>query len=194
LPSYVYTPPALTQDRLLVFERCVNFVRSHEEHKDLWLNMQGDVRFGKHGFSIKPLYTFEKGLDAFFSKSEIADIEAICKGLRKSECVYAFRKDNIVLFCSFSVFFFGRPGVAYSLYGENPNDIDNEDLNKYKPFLRIRDDWYMSRKLHVLWRRTDLDKPISVPKSLIDHSLKIDKAVLVQGFFGVKIGKIVTIF
>jgi hypothetical protein len=64
------------------------------------------------------------------------------------------------------------PGVAYSLHGENPNEIDSEVLNAAKPFNRIAYNWYMSRKLILAGSRSE--RQISIPKALIDHSLRMD--------------------
>ena len=173
---HIYTPPAIKCDNLHIYNECVEFVKDHDEYKglmvDRWAQMLvADPCQVKHKFpNLVPARKL-------FSKDEIATLEQLSKQLQKIK-FHKFQRDNsMVLFYRMKdsllpVALPVAPGVAYSLFGENPNEIDSEVLNAAKPFNRIAYNWYMSRKLVLLGPRSDVQT--SIPKALIDHSLRMD--------------------
>lgn len=169
--SYIYTPPALTQENLAVFNKCIKFMKRHNEYKT-W----GFQHFPKYVFVNDEKYVVDvpasrHDLRELFSEDEIIELEKLVKSVFQIGYLRVERKDNVVLFYNGKNFILpGAPGVLYSLNGENPNEADFKVLNKNKPFIRINQNWYMSRKLvlsiYPRWKT-------SIPKSLIDHSLHI---------------------
>lgn len=156
----IYTPGAITSEKLHLFERCIKIMKEHDEHLNLvWDTATGHIFVPING-----------GEEPCFSDDEIAETQNISKYLNKLNCYIVERKNNVVLFRIRTNYILpDSPGVIYSLNGQNPNEIDNELMNKYKPFIRILGNWYMSRKLiNRNWR--DLKYPI--PKSIFDHSLQ----------------------
>jgi hypothetical protein len=178
---YIYTPPALTRANITIYNKCIKFLKEHEQHKTFQLAVS---HFDKEGFS----------------KDDIRELEHLSNQLYDIRCYKFVRDSNMVLFykvdntptttshwlvllltpmtpiaCLWegSFFFFlpVSPGVLYSLDGENPNGIDSKVLNVNKPFIKISGNWYMSRNLVGLTRET---MDISIPKSLIDHSLRTE--------------------
>jgi hypothetical protein len=119
------------------------------------------------------------------SEQEITEMEDLCHQLFRVRCVLFQRDNDFLLFYKMAsspelldpgfryVFVPTSAGVLYSLKGENPNEIDSEVLNDGKPFLKIVGNWYMSRHLILIGPRSD--KPVSIPSSLIDHSLRVDR-------------------
>ena len=93
-------------------------------------------------------------------------------------CVKVEKNSDIVLFYKVNSIFQENPflfyghGVAYSLNGEDPNKIESGTLKRHKPFIKISNNWYVSRRLLLGGPRADM--LTSIPKALIDHSLKID--------------------
>jgi len=178
---FIYTPPALTPDNLKVYNECIKFVGNHNEHKNLaftrrkWLL----VSFGDRFYSLRHLRVKE-----VFPEHEITGLKTLADQLKSIKC-HKFQRDNdVLLFYKmahyalpfpdlieyYSSFLPVGPGVLYSLNAENPNEIDSEVLKAAKPFVKSAGHWYISRKLVLRGPRSDI--PTSIPKSLIDHSLR----------------------
>lgn len=171
---YVYTPPALTSDRLLTYNKCIQFVKEHDEYKDITLFRWGWVSY-KTCFSVK-LFSHNSNLHVF-SKDDLAEMKALWRRLSRELSALKFQKaqrdrNMLVFYNNGNSILPVPPGVLYSLDGENPNTIDSELLNASKPFIRISGDWYVSRRLLLVGNRTNI--PIYNPISIIDHSLKIE--------------------
>jgi len=194
---FVYTPPALTPENLYVFDKCIEFVQNHNRYKNLtlsrwrWLSISGD-RF----YLLRSSSPWDK-TEEFFSESEITEMEILAKQLHNIS-FQRFRRDNdIVLFyrtltpippipktpdeqlsylpnAAYAILSIlpSGPGVAYSLHGKNPNEIDSDVLNAAKPFIHISGNWYLSRRLML--RGLKSGTPYSIPKSLIDCSLRTE--------------------
>jgi len=179
----IYTPPALTLENLPVYNRCIKFMKDHDDYKKLGLYSypgasvsieEGCSDTGKlvdKMYEAKDLGIRER-MD-LFSKDAIVEMDRIQGGMRSIGCRWAKRENDMVLFVKLkSNFIFpNRPGVLCSLEGRNPNETDNPILNTNKPFIQIADNWYMSRHLVMSTRRGKSDRPI--PKSLIDCSLQM---------------------
>lgn len=168
--SYLYAPPALTSDNLLAYNKCIRLANDHEQYKNLTL---------RHSH----LFDGDKWIDMerSFSRDEIIETRQLSKILYDVRCIKFQRDNDMLLFYkaanSFTIlsptwpsFLPVGPDALYSLSGENPNEIDSEVVNAGKPFIKIAGDWYMSRSLMLTGPRMDI--PTSVPKSLIDHSLR----------------------
>ncbi len=176
---YVYTPPALTSDRLLTYNKCIQFVKEHDEYKDITLFRRGWVSdMNKISFSVgRGLFGHRSNIQGF-SRDEFSEMEALFRQLSRefsSSKIHKTQRDgNMLLFYNNANSILPvPPGVLYSLDGENPNTIDSEVLNASKPFIRISGHWYMSRRL-VLAGLGPTHRSIYTPKSIIDHSLRIE--------------------
>jgi hypothetical protein len=193
----VYTPPAITPENLAVFNKCIKFVGNHDKYKNLSLARWGWVSTtGDHFYLLRSSSPYEKTKE-FFSEDEVIEMEKLAKQLHSIKC-HKFRRDHdIVLFYKtltpvppapgtikelYAYLLFAgstiirflpdAPGVAYSLNGSNPNEMDSAVLNAAKPFTRITGNWYTSRRLALAGIRSE--RPVCIPKSLIDHSLRTD--------------------
>ena len=162
--GHVYTPPALSREKAVVYSRFVRLVESHPEYRRVYLDMWRYRRVDVHD-SV----TGKAG-----SSGGVVDDELIriSRGLKEVGCVFAEMKDSYVLFMSrLNYILPTSPGVLYSLDGQNPNEIDDEFLNNKKPFMLIKDRWYMSRWLVAFPSRGFYTKR-PLPRSLIDRSLR----------------------
>ncbi len=194
---YIYTPAALTAENLAVFSTCIDFVREHDEYKNLALARWGWVSItGDHFYLLHSRSPWEKTRN-YFSENEINELQRLAEQLHRVRCHKFQRDSGMVLFykttspfpplqskgykvwssfladaCALLSPLPVAPGMLYSLNGKNPNEISSEVLNVGKPFIQIAGNWYMSRRLNLKGMRSDT--PYSVPKSLIDRSLRID--------------------
>ena len=179
---YIYTPPALTPKNLAVYNQCVTFAKNRDEDKTLAIG-RGRVVIDGNFYMLVKGNTFERErARRFFSEQEVLEMEELCRRLFEVRCVLLKRDNDILVFYKWanSVLPVGTfeawnilpvgPGVLYSLNGENPNKIHSEFLNTKKPFVRISGNWYMSRRLMLSGPRPDSQS--SIPKALIDHSLR----------------------
>lgn len=167
---YIYTSPALTPKNLAIYNRYIQFLKEHDEHRTFELNEFGWINT-EHDFYILDSPNSMKKLRGFFSEDEIDEIRELSQKLHSTNCNTALRQNDIVLFIKNTIPILPKSfGVLYSLDGRNPNEIDSEVLNAYKPFTRIGGNWYMSK---YLVRQVRFIVPVPVPqKSLIDHSLR----------------------
>lgn len=165
---YLYTPPAINGENYKFYSRCVAFVRSQNKHEDIIVTCWGHyAKDGSYFPRIDPNGTEMKNN---FSEDEISEMLLLSKQMKKFGCLRFIKDNDIILFYSRrNSIIPTRPGVAFSISGINPNDVDSETVNSYKPFLRIEDRWYMSK--HLVYGGLRGDKRMSLPKSLIDHSL-----------------------
>ena len=168
---YLYTPPAITRDNYKFYSHCIAFVKSQNEHKDIRVSWRGDyVKDGSYFPAIDPN---SMDIKNDFSEDEISEMLLLTKEMKKFGCFRFERNMDIILFYKRrNRILPTRPGVAFSINGVNPNDVDSEILNEHKPFLKIHNGWYMSR--HLVYGGIRGDMKTSLPKSLIDHSLRKD--------------------
>lgn len=161
--AHIYMPPALTQEKAIVFNRFIALIEAYPAYKRVHLDMFGG-RWMRQ-------YDLVKERDLI---SEMKDkLLNISRDFKRVGCLRAERYDTYIVFFSKPNYVFPTsPGVLYSLDGRNPNDINDGYLDKWKPFKLIKDQWYTSRLLAVVpFGR--IDRPWPLPKSsLIDHSLK----------------------
>jgi hypothetical protein len=175
---HIYTPPAITCDNLHIYNECVEFVKDHDEYKDLMVNRWPHIFVTTTEPNQRKHHFYDlKEAKIFFSKDELATLAHLSEQLEKIKFHKFQRDNNMVLFYRMNdpllhVALPVAPGVAYSLHGENPNEIDSEVLNAAKPFHKVAYNWYMSRKLILVGPRSE--RQISIPKALIDHSLRMD--------------------
>ena len=168
----IYTQPAITCDNLHIYNECVEFVKDHDEYKGLMVDRWAQILV-VDPCQVKRNFPNLVPARKFFSKDELDTVKHLSKQLEKIKCHKFQRDNNMVLFYTMTVYFPPiTPGVLYALDGENPNKIDSEVLNAAKPFNKVAYNWYMSRKLVLLGPRSDIQT--SIPKALIDHSLRMD--------------------
>ena len=192
---YIYTPPALTPENLVVYNECIEFAKVQDEHRNFMLTRRVKVLIGcgfqkDHGLEklvCDDVFSGSEGLRKLFSEDEIVEIEKLAKQLHSVDSV-AFQIDNdMLLFYTANNSILPsispppaqrisilptRAGVLYSLNGRNPNAVDSETLNANKPFIQIQGNWYMSGNLTLSGTRET--GHVSVPKSLFDYSLRTE--------------------
>jgi len=170
--AHIYTPPSITSRNFVVLKNCIKFAKMHDEYKDIGLTRWNIVSIGDDFYSPDSLL-FEDKTKGYFTKNDISEIKNLLKRLDSVRCRQFQRNNDMVLFYkNANSILPTAPGVLYSLSGKNPNVIDSEVLNAAKPFVKIAGNWYMSR--HLTLRGHRMDVPVSIPKSLIDHSLRTD--------------------
>ncbi len=180
---YIYMPPALTNENLKVYKECVKYARDHEELKGLVFYMQGVVSESNVPSDPNTQESLWKALGQISKEPETA---AIAKQLPAIMCPRFERYDDTVIFYKGNNPFIpiiskeiwhvwpSGHGVAYSLNGQDPNQSDDPILVKYKPFIRIRGNWYLSRGLLMSGNgRTYYSIP-AISKTLIDRSFSIN--------------------
>ncbi len=174
---YVYTPPVLTAKSLSVYNECISFVRSHEEYDDIIIYWGGWV-LPKHRVAYNPVADFHGFNDlGDITKEEYyqltRDARPLASKLNGIMCYQLQRVNNIILFFKNANHILpSGPGVAYSLNGDNPNDLHGDEIDAAKPFTYIAGNWYTSKHLVLKGPRRSTRNP--TPASLIDHSLQIE--------------------
>jgi len=169
--EYVYTPPALSREKYVVYDRFIRLVEAYPEYRRVHLGMRGG-RWAKIHDSV----TEQVG----FSRDEEDELDEISKVFRQVGCVRAEKYSSYVVFMHrLNYILPTSPGVLYSLDGRNPNDLDDEFLNSKKPFMFIKDHWYMSRWLVAFPSRGFYTKRLP-SKSIIDRSLRVPSSLSLE--------------
>jgi len=166
--GYLYTPPALNPEKIVVYTRFVKLAQAHPEYEKVHLDMFRGRRVKLYDSS-----TEKEGP----SRGIIVDDDElinISRDLKRVGCLRAEKYDWYIVFMSRPNYILPtNPGVLYSLDGKNPNDVDDDRyLNSKKPFFQIKDSWFTSRALAV--------NPLPMSKgerrlptwSLFDYSLQ----------------------
>jgi len=174
---YVYTPPVFTANSLPVYNECISFVRGHEEYDDIIIYWGGWV-LPKHRVAYNPVADFH-GINELrdITKEEYyqltRDARRLASKLNDIMCYQLQRDNNILLFFKNANHILpSGPGVAYSLNGDNPNELNSDELNAAKSFTHIAGNWYTSKHLVLEGPRRSTRNP--TPASLIDHSMQIE--------------------
>lgn len=180
---YIYCPPALTPDKLPVFNECIAFAQTRNEDKTLGLGIGLWVTVDGNPYKLSKGNSFEwKRAEKALTQEEIIQMEDLCRKLYGVKCPLFRRHGDLLLFynmtnCVAPMFAPGwsflpvSPGVLYSLSGENPNEINDEFIDSLKPFFKIKGNWYVSRRLVKSPPRYSSG---SIPKALFDHSLHLE--------------------
>ncbi|MHC4118523.1 MAG: hypothetical protein ACYSWO_13570 [Planctomycetota bacterium] len=168
---YLYTPAAITGENYKFYSRCVAFVKSQDDHEHITVSRAG--HYLKDGAHYPSLHSNGLDTEDVFSEDEISEMLLLSEQMKKFGCL-RFQKnmDFILFYKRRNRILPTRPGVAFSINGRNPNDIDDEVINEHKPFFQIANEWYSSR--HIVYAGIRGDVKSSLPKSLIDHSLKTE--------------------
>jgi hypothetical protein len=181
LVPYIYTAPALSNQGLQVYKEMIGFVKDHNDFNDIDLDKFGRVGIGNTFCILDGQNSGQSELLRIVNNDEIPKLLKISREFRKIGCFRAFRRDDFVFFVSHpSVNGPGRFGAVYSLYGGNPNDIDDNVFKRYRPFVSIVGNWYMSRTL-ILRPHLLISMPPQPNNSLIDHSLRIEDVNIGSG-------------
>jgi hypothetical protein len=181
---YIYCPPALTADKLTVFNKCIAFAQARDTDKTLFLARGSRVVIDGNFYMLSKGNSFERDrAEKVFTQEDIGQMVGLCRKLFEVKCGVFKRHGDMLLFYSLAnplmpmfapewSFLPVSPGVLYSLSGENPNEIKDELIGSHKPFFKIKGNWYMSRRLLLGGPRWD--NQTSIPKALIDHSLRVE--------------------
>ncbi len=168
---YLYTPRAITPTNYKFYTSCVEFATSHGDQEDITVSWVGHYRKGTALFPS--IDSDEVNVREHFSEDEISEMLFLSKQMKELGCIRFRRSGGIVLFYRRrNMLLPTRPGVVFSTNGINPNDIDDDIVNEHKPFFQIADGWYSSRQIVYGGIRGNIKA--SLPKSLIDHSLRTD--------------------
>jgi hypothetical protein len=148
-------PPALNNENLEVYKECIKYVKGHDELKNFI--------FKTWWLDAREVPSDPNAKISFFTNLKRISREpntAIITGkIQKIMCSWFERSDDIVIFYKGNNPFIPMTakeiwhvwpsghGVAYSLNGQDPNQSNDSILVKYKPFIRIRCNWYFSRGL-----------------------------------------------
>lgn len=161
--GHVYTPPALSREKAVVYTDLVRLIQAHPEYSRLHLGTSGPSQM-----VIQDFFTGKKGFSAF----EIDVLFRISRDFRRINCVRADKYGSYVLFMPRPNYILPTsPGILYSLDGRNPNEVDEAFLNKTKPFMLIKDRWYTSKWLAINPLPTMGGEKWRLPNSFIDLSL-----------------------
>jgi len=177
---YFYMPPALNNNNVKVFKECIEYIKNHEEFKNLVFNARG--RTSDNNLPSDPNIR-----ESLYKKLRRISIEpknaSIANQIRNIMCSQFERYDDIVIFYKGNNPFIPMTaqeiwhvwpsghGVAYSLNGRNPNQSNDPVLEKYKPFIKIRRNWYLSRDLLMIGNGRTYSSISPINKTLIDRSL-----------------------
>ena len=161
---YIYTPPALTETNLPLYKELIRFANDNSKYDDIILYYNGGWYSPgqKIGANNKEQY-----------KKITHDALHLRKNLRSVICDKMQRDNNILLFFKNANHILpSGPGVAYSLSGDNPNNLQNDILEDSKPFTNISGRWYISRHLALSGSRVNI--LVETPKSIFDKSLSLN--------------------
>lgn len=164
LLEHIYTPPALSREKMVAYTGFVKVVEAYPEYRRVRLDI-----YNRRSVEFYDSYAEKKDP----SKGVIEDdLFSISRDFKRVGCFYAEKYNwYVVFFPRRNYIMPTSPGVLYSLDGRNPNEVDDEFLNSNKPFILIKDRWYMSRQL-VMSPFRKIDDKWPLPESLIDHSLR----------------------
>lgn len=91
---YLYTPPAISTENYKLYRRCVAFVKSQSEYKDIRISCRGDyIKDGAYFPAIDP-----NGADIKndFSEDEISEMLLLSKQMKKFGCLRFQRNMDII--------------------------------------------------------------------------------------------------
>ena len=160
---FIYAPPAICQDDLAVYQQCVDtFTTVEIDRLDYWGSLNSPKSF---------LVRFENSTDELnqlYSENEIVKIRETYKNIRKLGILKIEKEDNCLLFMKRqSMREFNTTDVVYSVDSGNPNLLENEIIERYKPLIHIGGNWYSSDR--ELPTRGSI--PLFLPeKSICDRS------------------------
>ena len=163
--GYVYTPPALSSEKIIVYNKFVKCVQAYPEYRRVQLNMFG----GRRAELYDP-----SSINEVSSKGVIDDdLFSISSDFKRVGCLLAVKDDWYIVFMPQPNYILPtNPGVLYSLEGKSPNDVDDEFINSKKPFFQIKDSWFTSRALAVNPLPMSNSEWRLPKRSIFDHSLK----------------------
>ena len=172
--SCLYTAPAMTPERFIAFTGSIKFLKKHNEYQHFALYQTQGLNFVS--VSADTYWELDKlqfGKKEFppFAPEDIVEMKLLLARLSAANCLKIQRSNDMVLFYTATNDLIVQPGVLYSIYGSNPNEISIGIVAENKPFFQIYKNWYCSRHLILKQNRWAINSPM--PKSLIDRSLKI---------------------
>ncbi len=164
---YVYTSQVLTAKNLAIFNDCLDLFNA--------IPSLQRIRYWEISTSDNSYFMEFDGekLEKDFSEVERQDILRVRKELERSVFFKAERQaDFILFFTSQHPFSSVKYGACYSINGEDPNKSSNKNVWQKSPYIKVKDNWYISRELAPELR---IPFRLYLPEnSLIDHSTKPD--------------------
>ena len=196
---YICTAPALDKQNLEVYGEMIDFVKDYKDLNRIDIDCYGHATINNNSYSLNGPYHAIDDLEKIIAVDGVNRLRKITKDFFKIRFFMAFREYDFVFFINRPYGYKPqRFGAVYSLDGRNPNDIDIGKFEQYRwavavsefkespndvsvntlkefPFIKIKEDWYTSRKLIVPNRPMPLIFPPWPRRaSLIDHSLRIE--------------------
>ncbi len=171
----IYTPPALTADKVSIYKECLEVFRKYPQY-DITILIHYFIIKNESGLSFNSMIDQEEMKEYFFGE-DMKQFERLGSLLKSVDCIKAEKLNNVVLFYNYEGRHFilpEAPGVLYSFSGRNPNEINNGTLEQFKPFTHLKNNWYYSPKLVLSRSRKQYIRKY-IPKALIDHSAKLPK-------------------
>jgi hypothetical protein len=206
--SYLYTPPALNEEKLAVYREVIHFFEQNNRYPDLALDKSGVVYVAGQPYHLGNPRQADKSAEELFSEEEILEMLNLEKKLSKVGCAIAHKLYKNIVFLTYvnsfpldmillsklvdhhtsakkaiknhyRIFDPPSPGIGYFPGDRNPNEMDDPNFMEYKPFVKVVDHWYMSRKLALTGPMLEMEHT-SIPKSLVDHSLDLPNVEIVE--------------
>jgi hypothetical protein len=160
----LYTPPALTQERVDVYRRFAAYAKAHDAIKSIYLSPYGDAGFDGHEYHLDDFVPYDS-----------APLKVICGQLEKVGCGLARKHGSSVLFIhEHNLLLPTPPGVLHVLDEHNPNEDADPNVAKYGPFEKVAPRWYVSMRLASPARGMKLEPIVPLPAGYIDRSLHVD--------------------
>jgi hypothetical protein len=187
---YIYAAPVLSNSRLRVYREMIGFVKEHNDFNEVDLDEFGRVGIDSTFCILGGQNSGQSELLRIVKSDEVQKLLKISRDFHKIGCFQAFRKFDFVFFRN--RYFMNKPGrcgIVYSINGRDPNDIDEITFKGYRPFIRITDNWYMSRSL-ILRPHLLISLPPMPNGSLIDHSLRVENIDIGSDIVSFKTGRI----
>jgi len=97
----VYTPPALTRDNVMAYNRFVRLVEAHPEHRRVFPNSWGTLHLDQTTHSLSARDTMrELERRKGFSIADVTELTAISEEFRNLDCMYVEKRSAYVAFVS----------------------------------------------------------------------------------------------
>lgn len=169
---WIYTPPALTEYRLVVFSEAVRLVEKYpEKMEDTTVFSRPEIAKNDENFPYYGDKEAERRIRDYYGDELLEELKAFRIKLFKVRCNRMLCRQGFIYFFTQATHFLpDRPGVAYSLVGADPNDYILSPKNQLHVFVNLIGNWYMSRLLYV---RNVRHNNSPIPYSIFDFSQQL---------------------
>jgi len=160
--SYIYTPPAISKEKINLFKELYPIINKHQDCI-YWIITPSYSIITKRISKDKYEHIFTFKNNDF--RKELLPIEKKIKELKIN--FIKIIGPVVMLITASKILSPESPGLLFIIDNTDPNKIDNIEISQYKPFLKIMDHCYASKKM-VCWQLTrDIS---SIPPSIFDYS------------------------